>query len=188
MKSIILSLFIFFTLSSYGQTLTAHERDSINNEYSKVMDKANKEAIGKPFPSFSFAADGKVFNNDQLKGKTVFINFWFEACAPCIAEFDALNEVYEKLKDNKNFVFISFTFETPEKIKKVKEKYSLPYTVISIDRKECYRLNLKNGFPTSMILDSTGAIRYMTSGGFTDKINARKSVMENIYPEIVKLL
>jgi len=188
MKPIMLFLFVLLSLFSNAQTLTDHERDSISNEYFKAKDKANKEAIGKPYPAFSFKTDGKVFNNDLLKGKTVFINFWFEACAPCIAEFDALNEVYQKLKDNKNFAFISFTFETPEKVKEVKEKYQLPYTVISIDRKECYRLNLNNGFPANMILDSTGAIKYMSFGGNTDKAMARKYVMEIIYPEIVKLL
>jgi thiol-disulfide isomerase/thioredoxin len=188
MRSGLLSLFVLLYLISNAQTLTTHEIDSINNEFSNARNKRNKDAIGKPYPSFSFATDGKVFNNDLLKGKTVFINFWFEACAPCIAEFGALSEVYQKLKDNKNFEFISFTFETPEKIKKVKEKYPLPYTVISIDRKECYRLNLNNGFPANMILDSTGAIKYMSFGGNTDKAIASKYAMENIYPEIVKLL
>ncbi len=188
MKIYMLFLFLLFNLFSSGQTLTAHERDSISNEFFKAKEKANKEVYGKPYPAFSFTTDGKTINNDSLKGKIVFINFWFEACAPCIAEFDALNEVYENLKDNKNFVFMSFTFETPEKIKQVKEKYLLPYTVISINRKECYRLNLDNGFPANFILDKTGAINYMSFGGATDKTKARKYVMEKIYPEIAKLL
>lgn len=181
-------LFVLLSLFSNAQTLTAREIDSINNKFSSAQDKRNKEAIGKPYPPFSFTRDGKVFNNDLLKGKTIFINFWFEACAPCIAEFDALNEVYQKLNDNKKFEFISFTFETPEKVKQIKEKYPLPYPVISIDRKECYRLNLNNGFPANIILDLTGAIKYMSFGGNTDKAMARKYVMEIIYPEIVKLL
>src|SRR5688500_7772811 len=123
MRSTLLSFFVLLHLVSYAQTFTDHERDSISNEYFKAKEKANKEALDKPFPSFSFVADGKVFNNDLLKGKIVFINFWFEACAPCLAEFDVLNEIYQKLKDKNNFVFISFTFETPEKIIRVKEKY-----------------------------------------------------------------
>ena len=151
-------------------------------------DKTNKEAIGKPFPGFSFLTDRKTIDNNSLLGKTVFINFWFEACAPCIAEFDALNEMYQKFKDNKKFEFVSFTFETPEKIKEIKTKYRLPYTIISIEREECYRLNLNNGFPTSMVLDSTGAIKYMVHGGFTDKAKAREFVHAEIYPEIIKQL
>jgi peroxiredoxin len=188
MRSTLLAFFVLPCLISNAQTPTAHEIDSINNEFSNAQNKRNKEAIGKPYPAFSFTTDGKIFNNDLLKGKIVFINFWFEACAPCIAEFDALNEIYQKLKENKNFAFISFTFETPEKTNRVKERYPLPYTVISIDRKECYRLNLNNGFPANMILDSTGAIKYMSFGGNTNKAMASKYVMENIYPEIVKLL
>lgn len=188
MKIYLLIFCTLLQLSSSGQTLIAYQVDSIGNEFFKAREKANKEAYGKPYPAFSFTPDGKTINNDSLKGKTVFINFWFEACAPCIAEFDALNEMYQNLKDNKNFAFISFTYETPEKIKQVKGKYPLPYTIISIDRQECYRLNLDNGFPANFILDKTGLIKYMSFGGATDRTRARKCVMEKIYPEIAKLL
>jgi cytochrome c biogenesis protein CcmG/thiol:disulfide interchange protein DsbE len=39
-----------------------------------------------------------TLNNDSigienLKGKPTLINFWFTACAPCIAEMDVLNEL-----------------------------------------------------------------------------------------------
>src|SRR5438309_8280297 len=114
---------ILFSVSSFSQTQSNSVRfdiDSFNNA------KIN-EAIGKPFPAFVAANEQGSINNDSLKGKVVLINFWFEGCHPCIAEFDALNELAEKLKPNKDFEFISFTWDNAETIQRVKEKYQLQF-------------------------------------------------------------
>ena len=87
-----------------GQTFSDQERDSINKAFFEAHDKSNRELINKPFTlPFSYTDRGEIIDNNYLKGKTVFINFWFEACAPCIAEFEAFNEMYTKLKGNPNF-------------------------------------------------------------------------------------
>jgi hypothetical protein len=63
-----------------------------------IMQKAFNEDCfaepGKYFEKFSnFSVDRKSYSDDSLKNKITIINFWFEACAPCIAEFDALNKL-----------------------------------------------------------------------------------------------
>src|SRR5215217_6848446 len=70
-----------------------------------------KSAIGKPFPAFVIYDGRTRITNDSLKGKIVFINFWFAHCGPCIAEFKGLDSLYQQLKENTAFQFISFTFE-----------------------------------------------------------------------------
>ncbi len=75
-----------------------------------------KNTIGKQFPGF-FAKNNQTLNNSTLNGKVVFINFWFELCSPCIAEFEGLNSLYNNFKDQKDFQFISFTFENSERYK-----------------------------------------------------------------------
>jgi thiol-disulfide isomerase/thioredoxin len=186
MKVTIAFSLLFLTFSAMGQTYSDQERDSINKAFFEAHDKSNRELINKPFPPFSYTDRGEIIDNNYLKGKTVFINFWFEACAPCIAEFEAFNEMYTKLKGNPNFEFISFTFETSEKAEEIKNKYQIKYKIFSIRREECYRLNNNNGFPTSMIIDSLGLIKYRTSGGNSNKDKARQFVMTKIYPEILK--
>jgi thiol-disulfide isomerase/thioredoxin len=50
---------------------------------------------------------GKVLDLQQQKGKVVFINFWATWCPPCLAELPSVNDLYLKVKDNPNIVFLS---------------------------------------------------------------------------------
>jgi thiol-disulfide isomerase/thioredoxin len=52
-------------------------------------------------------ADGKVFDLQRQKGKVIFINFWATWCPPCLAELPSINDLYLKVKDNHNIVFLS---------------------------------------------------------------------------------
>jgi thiol-disulfide isomerase/thioredoxin len=112
----------------------------------------------------------------------VLINFWFEGCHPCLAEFGALNELAEKLKGNKDFEFISFTWDNRETIDRVKEKYNLQFKVFY--SKECSRLNLNSGYPATFILDKKGNIKYWNMGGTTDTDKAREYVMATLLPKL----
>jgi len=66
----------------------SHE-DSINYfEYSKMNISLGNDIRGKTIPGFNAKAqNGALFTDDDLHSKITFINFWFEACAPCLAEF-----------------------------------------------------------------------------------------------------
>jgi thiol-disulfide isomerase/thioredoxin len=112
---------------------------------------------------------GKIFTQDSLKNKVTFINFWFEHCAPCIAEFDALNNLYNKYRNNPAFQFISVTYEKNEDIKRIARKYNMDYPVISMESDKIYQLIFNLGFPTSIIVDQSGKISFIISGGFVEK-------------------
>ena len=102
-----------------------------------MQNKRRLACIGKPYPEFSVFANNKEYSNLNLKGKVAFINFWFSTCAPCIAEFDDLNKLFEKFNQNKNFEFISFTFDNQDIIDSIKKKYDIKYTVFSLSGEEC---------------------------------------------------
>lgn len=120
----------------------------------------NANAINKPYPAFSAQSGNIVHSNESLKGKVVFINFWFAQCHPCIEEMDDLNKLYDKFSADSGFVFLSFTFDSPEEVEASRKKYNFRYPVFSVSRKECYRLNLSNGFPFNIILDRKGYIKH----------------------------
>jgi len=153
-----------------------------------LMEKKNSEFINKPFPQFSVSSNNKECSNSTLKGKVVFINFWFAACPPCMAEMDELNKLFDKFHQHKNFEFISFTFEKPEKIALIKKKFKIGYAIYSISKDECYRLNNNNGFPTSIILDSMEAVRYIHPGDQLNKQEIKKYFYSKVYPLITKEL
>ena len=101
---------------------------------------------------------------------------------------DGFNEIFNKLKGNPDFLFITFTFDSDSIIKKVASKYNIEFRAFHIPKPECYRLNFNNGFPASFILDRKGLIRYFKAGGQIDKAKATKEVMTQIYPEILEIL
>jgi peroxiredoxin len=151
-------------------------------DFDSLMKARTSQILGKPFPAFTAVNEHSTINNDSLKGKVVLINFWFEGCHPCLAEFGALNELAEKLKDNKDFEFISFTWDNQETIDRVKEKYNLQFKVFY--SKESSRLNLNSGYPATFILDKKGNIKYWNMGGTTDTDKAREYVMATLLPKL----
>lgn len=181
MKLVFSWILLQLTFISYGQVSRTIDIDSL-------FEAKNREAVGKPFPKFVAKTDKGEFSSDSLVGKVVLINFWFESCHPCLAEFPALNELAQKLKGNKDFEFISFTWDNPETIRRVKDKYKLQFKVLSVDAKECRRLNGNNGYPTTIIVDRKGVIRYLTFGGSTDPDQAKDFVMNTLLPKIQKEL
>jgi thiol-disulfide isomerase/thioredoxin len=58
-------------------------------------------------PELTFqSSDSKTLYLPDQKGKVIFMNFWATWCPPCIAEMPSINKLREKLKGNKNIVFI----------------------------------------------------------------------------------
>ncbi len=144
--------------------------------------------IGTVYPSFKIENDTTFFSNEDIKAKTVFVNFWFAACPPCIAEFEGLNQLYQQFKDNKNFEFLSFTFEKSDVIEKFRSHYNLPFKIYSIEADECRRLNLNSGYPVNIIIDENGLIRYYREGGLTSKEEATTYIQNKIFPKIMELI
>lgn len=182
MRLLLSFTFICLSILAFGQAPAKSQ--SINAD--SVYNARVQEAIGKPFSPFAVENEKGMFNNDSIKGKVVLVNFWFEGCHPCLAEFGALNELAEKMKGNIDFEFISFTWDNPETIKRVKEKYQLKFKVFY--SKESSRLNLRMGYPTTMILDRNGIIKYLVSGGALDPEKAREFVMTTLFTKILQEL
>lgn len=162
--------------------------DSLTKEELKKNEANKKALIGKPFPSFTIKNRGVLLSNTTLKGKVVFINFWFASCEPCVREFDALNKLYQHFKSINGFEFIAFTFEEEGKIKITKEKYRLQFPIVSISQSECHRLNHGLGFPTSFILKKDGTIKMLLAGLESNEESMTKMFMDKVYPSIVEEL
>jgi len=115
--------------------------------------------------TFSFTdANGKTATTAGLKGKVVFINFWASWCPPCRAEMPSLENLYQKLKDNSNFVFL-FINEDDDRNKAInyleKNHFTIPFYQASDD----VPIEIFSGsLPTTVILDKEGKAVLKRSG------------------------
>jgi thiol-disulfide isomerase/thioredoxin len=108
--------------------------------------------------------DGKLIHLADQKGKVVFVNFWATWCPPCIAEMPSINKLYNKLKDNKNVVFIivdadhNFQKSVPFM---AKNHYNMPLYKLASNVPQ----NLvSNSIPATTIIDKNGQIVFHQDG------------------------
>lgn len=56
--------------------------------------------VGHPAPGFTLSAiDGSQVALDDLRGQVVLINLWATWCPPCRAEMPAIQQAYERFRD-----------------------------------------------------------------------------------------
>lgn len=177
--------FLFVSVSAFGQVaISVNERQE-----DSAANARKKEVMNKPLPAFVAAGDDGVISNDSLKGKVTYINMWEASCAPCMAEMDALNKLYDTLSNNPDFQFISLTANNLETIQRIKAKYHIQYNVYHLDEEGCYQLNAGLGYPTCIILNRKGNVRYIHDGGYMDSAKIWHFVFStDIYPAITKEL
>lgn len=107
---------------------------------------------------------GKMVNLAELKGKVVFLNFWATWCPPCRAEMPSIESLYQKIKANKNIVFLMVDVDGNYKksAQYIKKKgFTLPvYTPAS----EIPQQILTGTIPTTVIINKKGQIVFHEEG------------------------
>jgi thiol-disulfide isomerase/thioredoxin len=178
---IILSPFLMASIFAQNSPIS-------DSAYLNELLNSFQKNIGNTYVKFEKKSlTGKRYSERELKGKVTLINFWFESCAPCIAEFDALNKLYKKYKSNENFQFISFTTDSDNSAKLTAQKFKLKFPIICISEKDCQQLNYKSGFPTNIVVDKTGKIFSIDIGGSLDKQIVKENI-KKIESEIAECL
>ncbi|HET6993365.1 MAG TPA: TlpA disulfide reductase family protein [Chitinophagaceae bacterium] len=184
MKKILAAVLLLVGSNAIGQDIPL-----LDTTMKKAMSEKGYVDTKIAFRDFSGnTTDGRIYTQDSLKNKVTFVNFWFEHCAPCVAEFDALNKLYNKYKNNPGFRFISITFEKPEDIKRIVKEQHLDFPIIILEREKIYPLIFQLGFPTTIIVDQTGKISYIKTGGPVEKKLAQQQVDLVFSKQIDRLL
>lgn len=167
---------------------------SIENCYSElkkmsVLEQFNHNQdcfLDKKIPLFEAVdIEGNTIHSSNYEGKVVVINFWMISCPPCLAEMPQLNLLKEKYKE----MDVTFIAPCQDKLENISDLFddghTFDFSIIS-DADELTRIKLgfKVGFPTTIIVDKNGIIRYFLNGGNTQE----KTVQDFLIPEIDKLL
>ncbi len=115
-------------------------------------------------PQFTLVdINGNGITSDNLRGKTVVINFWFKNCLPCIKEIPVLNKLVQEYKGRKDIVFIAVNSKDSKEdinefLKKTPFEYNMVASGISTDLLTS-QLKIET-YPTHIVVDKTGKITY----------------------------
>lgn len=184
-KSGLVFLLSVITVTSFAQQSDRnYDRDSVFRSHRQ----AGEDMIGNPFPDFSIKNNRVEWNNAKLKGKVVYMNFWFMACRPCMDEMPALNELYEHFKSDSNFVFISITTDNEERISTIRNRFAVAYDIFSLSFKECGRLNVTYTYPANIIIDKEGIVRFFKTGGSNTEADINHFFRKKLYKKIDRYL
>jgi thiol-disulfide isomerase/thioredoxin len=143
------------------------------------VDEKERDAMASrmPKPSESkFFTDGqkldlfntKDINGNKLKlkdmaGKVIVLNFWFIGCPPCRMEIPELNKIALEYANNPNVVFVAVCLDQDYQIFDFTKNNPFSYHII--DRGQYYADQYKiNLYPTNVVLDKEGKVRFHASG------------------------
>lgn len=117
-------------------------------------------------PDFSVTtADGEHITLDDLRGKVVVLDFWGTWCPPCVASVPALRALHKKFAKEPSFMLIGVSSDSEEETWKtftVQEKMIWPQ-YLDRERRVQRAFNVR-AFPTYIVIDHEGIIRFRTSG------------------------
>ena len=153
------------TLLSSALILSACSSTSDKKEETNKQTTTSSTSENKAIQAFDFTAmdkDGKTVKLSDFKGKKVYINMWASWCGPCMREIPELEKTYQKLKNNKDVVFLSMTSPNDSEFKnqspqdKGNDRFIINYAIRS--------------FPTHIFINSDGTIGNRIAGGVTEEL------------------
>jgi peroxiredoxin len=159
MKNLMLFIMTAFSVSCLveGQTDTS--------TLTKTGDKA---------PAFVCRTiDGKTIDISKQQGKIVMINFFATWCGPCNRELPLLQKnIWEKYKDDKNFVLVIIGREHNEKEVSdfvLKKKFTMPFA--PDPKREIFSKYATQTIPRNIIIGKDGRIIFQNAGFSPDEFS-----------------
>ena len=121
--------------------------------------------LEKPLPDFELTdLGGSKWTLDDLKGKVTFANVWATWCEPCRVEMPHVEKLYEKFKDRKDVLVLTFNIDDNigliEPFLK-KGGYSFPVLPATSLVDAVFQ---SLGIPQNWIIDTNGVLQVMQRG------------------------
>jgi len=163
------------------------KRDSLAGKYTARAIKSSESNFfitGRRLDPFREKDMDRVkLSIDELKGKVIVLNFWFVGCPPCRAEIPELNKVVENYKDNPDVVFIAIALDNDYALRNYLKLNPFKYHIIENGgyiAQGKYGINL---YPTNVVVDKHGFVRFHTSGVGPATIGGIKTSIEALINE-----
>lgn len=104
MKNLITGIVLIIACTNVFAQRDRRAVDSIIANYDLLKNKPFAELVLED-------TSGKLFNTSSLLGKTIYVDFWFTACAPCIKEIPYSNLLQEYFQKDTSIVFLNICIE-----------------------------------------------------------------------------
>ena len=125
---------------------------------------------GDPAPDFVLAQlGGDPVQLSKLQGKTVLVNFWATWCDPCKEEMPAIQQFYQKYKDQNVVVLAVSMKDSEEAVKSYFKDNNLSMPVLLDGTGEVPGGYRATGVPESFFVDKTGHVQAFSIGIMDDK-------------------
>lgn len=172
-------------ISELKKYVEAEPNEARTGDARKLIE--NPRRAREPFaPDFSFTtSEGEYISLDDLKGKVVLLDFWGTWCPPCVESVPALRNLNKRFTKQGPFVMIGISSDTDEdkwRAFTAKEKMVWPQYLDS-ERKVRTAFAVR-AFPTYIVLDHEGIIRFRTTGMSFEREAALQDAI-NKYVKIV---
>jgi len=117
-------------------------------------------------PSFSVTTlRDEPMTDSTLRGRVVLVNFWATWCLPCRAEMPLLQAMANRHADAGLVVLgLSVDRAGPEVVSTFLRERDITYPVAIVGRDVETAFGGMQGYPTSILLDRTGSVRYKVLG------------------------
>lgn len=149
-------------------------------KYASIVEYEHYKMEGHKFPKFSFTdLNGRIYTNENTKGKFVVLKCWYINCKACVAEFPDLNEIVKQYKNRDDVVFVSLAFDKADALNEFLLKKPFSYATVS-DQKLYLMDTLKVSlYPTHFIIDRNGDIIKVVNRAVSLKTNLANALKNN---------
>ena len=150
------------------------DKSTISNSGESDMEACTLLKIGDEVPDFTITTlEGKMLKLSELRGKTVFLNFFTLSCPMCMKELPLFEKnIWPRYKDNENIVILIIgREETVDKLKTFRDNKKFTFPMASDPKREIYSLFASQYVPRNIVIDKEGKVA-LTEVGFTEKKSA----------------
>jgi thiol-disulfide isomerase/thioredoxin len=106
--------------------------------------------------------DGKKISLADLKGRTIFLNFWATWCGPCKMEMPSIQRLYDRMKAE-GIAFVAVSDESPADVRSFVRKMGFTFPIYTTGEEPpgVYR---HFGIPTIMVISPGGNVVFKHVG------------------------
>lgn len=153
----------------FSDSLGRYALSNITNPYLHTIVDTYYSISKKGMDSYAFSLEndkGKLVKLSDLKGKTVFIDFWFTGCTACISVASSLKQVKANFINDTSMAFVSISTDKEKdrwlasvKSGKYTDNESINlYTNGLGETHEIITYNQITGYPKLLLIDKRGKI------------------------------